>query len=819
MSSRTGAAEPGSPGKAARLPQRKRSSPPGGGSAEYRPRASRAGWIFLCVCAVLVYGPGAMAAQQPAPVPISRVLADADEDRVLDRLGHRVAVEGTITYEPNAVGRSAAIATIQDAGGGIVLFTREPARLLGRVARGDRVRAYGTVKQYYGVEELVVDSVVRVGTGVVPEPQDAFAADLKGERLSGRLVRVEGELSVGADSTDGRELVLRDRSGEIAVRVPRHLRDDPVFIREVLESKSAEVVGIASQFTRGADRGGGYQIVPRDAQDFRLLRPLPVGAILAAAAFGALALTALWLWVRRRRAESRVRETAALNARLALSQESLRQIIDALPHHIFVKDGEGRILIANAALARTYGVTVEALEGRYDATVSPVPAEAEQGSMDDLDVIRTGQPKLIPANPVTTAAGERRLIETLKVPYRTSGSGDVGVLCIGRDVTEERETAEQLRRAERLASMGTLVSGVAHELNNPLSAIKGMSQLMLMDLRSAEDVEALETIHREADRMARIVADLRRVARQTLEAEDTPRALVDLNDVVRHVLRVRGYSHRTRNVFIVEDLQPDLEPVLANRGRIEQVILNLVVNAEQAIDAVMEDGAITIRTRMERGGVCLSVEDTGPGIATENREHVFDPFWTTRAPGEGMGLGLSIVHGIVADHGGEIRVESELGKGARFVVMLPRARSAPPAPATARPHAAPDAGGALRVLVVDDEAPVRQILARYLQRRGHQVDEAEEGGAALRRIETARNGSAYDAIVSDLRMPGMGGLELLERLRAQGEGMDRRLVFVTGDAASADAERQLAAAGVPVVMKPFDFAQIDALIERIASTG
>lgn len=818
MSSRTGAAEPGSPGKAAPLPQRKRSNLPARGSAGYHPRVSRVRWIFICLCAVLVYGPGNIAAQQSAPVPISRVLADADEDRVPDRLGDRVVVEGIVTYEPKEAGGSAAIATIQDAGGGIVLFTREPARLLGRVARGDRVRAYGTVKQYYGVEEIVVDSVVRVGTGVVPEPQDAFAADLKGERLSGRLVRVDGELSVGADSTDGRELVLRDRSGEIKVRLPRHLRDDPVFIREVLESRSAEVVGIASQFTRETDLRGGYQLVPRDAQDFRLVRSPPYGLIAASAAFGALVLAALWLWIRRRRAESRVRETAALNARLALSRESLRQIIDALPHHIFVKDGEGRILIANAALARTYGVTVEALEGKHDATVSPVPAEAEQGRADDLDVIRTGEPKLIPANPVTTAAGERRLIETLKVPYRMSGSDGVGVLCIGRDVTEERETAEQLRRAERLASMGTLVSGVAHELNNPLSAIKGMSQLMLMDPRSGEDVEALETIHREADRMAQIVADLRRVARQTLEAEDTARALVDLNDVVRHVLRVRGYSLHTRNVSVIEDLQPDLEPVLANRGRIEQVILNLVVNAEQALGAITEDGSITIRTRMERRGVCLSVEDTGPGIAPENREHVFDPFWTTRAPGEGMGLGLSIVHGVVADHGGEIRVESELGKGARFVVMLPRAKDAAPAPVTARADAAPDAGGALRVLVVDDEAPVRQILVRYLKRRGHQVDEAEEGGAALRRIEAARNGSAYDAVVSDLRMPGMGGLELLERLRAQGEGMDRRLVFVTGDAASVDAERQLAAAGVPVLMKPFSFEQIDALIERVAST-
>ena len=294
------------------------------------------------------------------PLPISRALADSDGDRVLDLLGRRVAVQGVVTSGPEAAGSSAATAVIQDAAGGIVLFTREHGRLRGRVRRGDRVRAYGTVRQYYGKEEIVVDSVVRLGAGAVPEPQDAFAADLHGERLSGRLVRVAGRFRVEGDSGDRRKLVLRDRSGEIAGWLPSLLRDDPVFIREVLESERAEVVGIASQFTRGTDPRGGYQLVPRDARDVRLVPAPPFALIAAAAAFLVLLLAALRSWVRRRRAESRVWETAALNAQLALSQESLRQIIDALPLHIFVKDDEGRIEIANAALARTYGVTVEA---------------------------------------------------------------------------------------------------------------------------------------------------------------------------------------------------------------------------------------------------------------------------------------------------------------------------------------------------------------------------------------------------------------------------------------------------------------------------
>jgi CheY-like chemotaxis protein/anti-sigma regulatory factor (Ser/Thr protein kinase) len=257
---------------------------------------------------------------------------------------------------------------------------------------------------------------------------------------------------------------------------------------------------------------------------------------------------------------------------------------------------------------------------------------------------------------------------------------------------------------------------------------------------------------------------------------------------------------------------------MADRSRLEQVVLNLVVNAEQAMVTTATSGTLSVRTRSGPRSVSLCVEDSGPGIPREHQEQIFDAFWTTKAPGEGTGLGLSLVHGIIQDLGGEIRVDSEPGQGACFTIVLPHAglSVAGSAPTLAPTPAAP--GRALRVLVVDDEASIRSTLSRYLKRRGHHVEEAAEGEAALQQLARAsEQGSRFDVIVSDLRMPGLDGGQLLQQLRADASGMEDRLIFLTGDAANPDAERMLRGAGTPVILKPFDFGRMEALIERVAA--
>ena len=410
-----------------------------------------------------------------------------------------------------------------------------------------------------------------------------------------------------------------------------------------------------------------------------------------------------------------------------------------------------------------------------------------------------------------TLAGAAVPLEVTLGPVRDA-RGEELLLAMARDVAGEASREGQLRRAERLASLGTLLGGVAHELNNPLAAIKSFAQLLLLDERHPEDQEALEVIEREAARAAKIVADLRLVARQT-ERSGGPRGPVQLNEVVRGVLEIRRYTLQTHGVDVRADLARDLPSVHADPGEMEQVVLNLVLNAEHSLADHPGERRLIVRTRPSALGVTLQVVDSGPGIPGENLERIFDPFWTTREPGQGTGLGLSLVHGIVTEHGGEIRVDSEPGRGAAFAVELPRGPAAPgrsPVPAAAvRP---------LRVLVVDDEAPVRRSIARYLERRGHRVDEASDGREALARLDEARD-TPPDVILADLRMPGLGGDRLLAALRARGAGGEERLVFITGAPLSDAAVAAMAASGIPVLSKPFELEQVARAVEERAAGG
>ena len=380
---------------------------------------------------------------------------------------------------------------------------------------------------------------------------------------------------------------------------------------------------------------------------------------------------------------------------------------------------------------------------------------------------------------------------------------------IMRDATVRLAREQHLRRVERVACMGTLIAGVAHELNNPLSAILGFAELLLVAPRPAEEREDLETIAREAQRMAKIVSDLRLVARKTQEG--TQLEAVQLNEVAQHVLKTRAYALSTRNIEVRTDFADALPAILADRAQIEQVVLNLTVNAEQAMsNADTARPCLTIQTRTTGKWCTLTVSDNGPGVPREDLDRIFDPFFTTKAPGDGTGLGLSLVHSIVTEHHGEIHVDTATGKGSAFHVDLPIA------PGTVDDRALVDAtpvpSRTLRVLLVDDEAAVRRVVARYLERRGHVVDQVEDGHEALARLRAGP--SPYDVIVCDLRMPGVGGIEFLKHLEAEHPAMLRRIIFLTGDMASPDAIRLLNDLKLPVLAKPVGVAQVVELVER-----
>jgi PAS domain S-box-containing protein len=495
------------------------------------------------------------------------------------------------------------------------------------------------------------------------------------------------------------------------------------------------------------------------------------------------------------------------------SEEHYRRLVETSPYTVWALDVDGRLTEVNRAGEELLGRPADAVLGRpFQELFAPEdlgPAESmysqllegEPGTLDmDLRIQRP--------------SGEKRDIHLAARAIRSGGHLE-GMHGIARDVTEERIRDQQFRRAERLASLGTLIGGVAHELNNPLTSIRGLVQLLLNEDRPSDEVEMLRTVEREAARSARVVDNLRRLTRRSHDSSESM-GQVDLNDVVHHVLRVRRYPLQTHNIDVSLDLADPLPPVAATTGRLEQVFLNLITNAEQALDTVDRERRIVVRTKASHQGVTLSVYDNGPGIPSEHLDRVFDPFFTTKDPAEGTGLGLSLVHSIVRELGGHIHVESQVDQGTLFQVRLPASRRGAGDQETNVPRADdPEAAVAtphrfLRILVVDDEPSIRQLLGRLLTREGHDPVLAADGAEALLAVEATEE--PFDLILSDLRMPGVGGEELFKTLREQAPEYEGRIVFMTGDVTAREVGRIMGETRAPMVRKPFDISEILELV-------
>ncbi len=364
-----------------------------------------------------------------------------------------------------------------------------------------------------------------------------------------------------------------------------------------------------------------------------------------------------------------------------------------------------------------------------------------------------------------------------------------------------RERTERLLQTEKLATMGGLLAGVAHELNNPLTVVIGQTHLLRAGGAGTSLVQRAQKIHAAADRCVRIVRNFLALARQ-----HTPqRGEVRVNSVIREAVELLAYELRTGGIEVVFDLDEDLPVLWADAHRLHQVLVNLIVNAQHAMREVPSPRRLTLATRFdrERGHVRLEVSDTGPGIPREIQPRIFEPFFTTKPSGQGTGLGLSLCKGIVQEHDGAITVESEPGRGATFLIELPVL--APPAAATkAAPAEALPTPAAKAILVVDDESEIAAVLAEMLQRAGHHVDVAADGAMALEML--GRRG--YDLIVTDTKMPVLDGVELYRALERRFPRYCRRLIFVTGDVLDPEKRRFLESTGAPCLPKPFDLDEV-----------
>jgi len=480
------------------------------------------------------------------------------------------------------------------------------------------------------------------------------------------------------------------------------------------------------------------------------------------------------------------------------AKEQWETAFDALSEGIAVVDEEGRVRRSNRALADLLNMPLQNVVG------TPL-GEALLGKPSALQELlaatRRGE------RPAPLVARSERLRRAVRVnAARIPGTAtEQSVVVMVEDVTEQQALETQLVQSEKLAAVGQLVSGVAHELNNPLTSIAGLSEFLLEQKElGKKDRGHLQVIQEQAERAGRIVRNLLTFARKGA-AERIP---VDLNDVIRRTLSLTSYDLKLKDIQVERELSGALPDVFGDRHGLQQVVLNLVTNAAHAVAENPRDRPreITVSTWFD-GQVHLRVADSGPGISDETAQSVFTPFFTTKEPGKGTGLGLSITYSIVESHGGQITLEPRGPRGgAAFRVDLPPAPADAVRPALTPAHGTPSVNPAAStvkrtILLVDADPAVQRTIKALFARDGHDVEVAGDPQHAL---DLAQRGG-FDLVITDARAmaPGKRGTLLAEELVSRMPALRDRIIVATGDVRPTT-EETLARLGVRYVRKPFN---------------
>ena len=497
---------------------------------------------------------------------------------------------------------------------------------------------------------------------------------------------------------------------------------------------------------------------------------------------------------------------------LAESEERYRLLVNTLPDGVLLHDSK-HILFLNPAGRKILGIgETEPIEQYHYLDL--VHDEQKDAAEERISaIIERGVNAPLTERPVRTRDGRDIHIEIAAVPFRRGQ--EVLALGVFRDLTDSKQAQaeierqrEALHQSEKLSALGSLLAGVAHELNNPLSIVVAQAVLLEETNRNEKIIKRAKGIRAAAERCGRIVKTFLSMARQ-----QTPeQGAVDINVLIDSALELMGYTLHTAGVEIVEKRGKKLPPVWGDADQLHQVVANLLVNAQQAMMETPEPRRLTITTSFDRAAnmVTLTVDDTGPGVPPDMRPRIFDPFFTTKPTGVGTGIGLAVCHGVVESHRGEIDITDSPDGGARFIIQLPPADAAMTLPA--KPETAAIANGdGRRILIVDDELDIAEALAEILGLDGHQVDLANNGVTALERIAE----TDYDMILTDLRMPRMDGPALYRELEKNYPHLCSRVAVLTGNSLEAAANDFLKETGLRWIEKPFVPADIDKIINDI----
>jgi signal transduction histidine kinase/AmiR/NasT family two-component response regulator len=511
----------------------------------------------------------------------------------------------------------------------------------------------------------------------------------------------------------------------------------------------------------------------------------------------------------------------------------LLTLVEWLDQGVILFDAQEQIRVMNMRFAQLAGLSPEetdrinSLEGLI-ARLGPHAAEPDLFAGRWWELSRGAEGGV--REEVHLARPISRVLERVSRPVLDAGGRKLGRIEIYRDLTAQRIFQARLLQTEKLAALGQMVSGVAHELSNPLTSVVGYAQRLLMRPDALSHSEEVHRIFAEAERASAI---LRRLL---LSARDTPpeKQVLALNQLVQRTVELQRFSLTAEKIRVEMDLDPLLPPVRGDAGQLQQVLMNLLGNARQAMEEHGKGGTIRLKTERVAGRrVRLEVSDTGPGIPEPVLARIFDPFFTTKPAGAGTGLGLSIVLSIVREHGGQVYVKSSPGKGAVFSIELP-ATAETREPAAERKQRTGKSGvrasviasgarGALRhrqttrnvrrVLVVEDEPTVAQLIADVLRDEGFQVESLPDGRNAPERAASTE----FALVICDMKMPNLDGQHFYRSLALAGNPLKDRFLFVTGDVLAAQTREFLERNRLPYVAKPFRVEELTEKVERVLS--
>ncbi len=518
--------------------------------------------------------------------------------------------------------------------------------------------------------------------------------------------------------------------------------------------------------------------------------------------------------------------------RLGQQREEVQTILDSVSAYISYKDRGGRYIRVNKALADVAHIPQQDWTGKTFAEI--VPTCEEVGTYADEEVLATGKARHSPLEALELPA-ETRWIQSDRVPYRDSSGAVAGVIALSVDVTERMEAEralackdEQLRQSQKMEAIGQLAGGIAHDFNNLLTAISGYTELARAELEPGGSAsEMLFAVSKAADRAAALTRQLLAFSRK----QPLRLAELDLNDVV---LGMTDMLERLlgADIKLLTALDENVGKIEADTSQIEQVVMNLAVNAR---DAMPHGGRLTISTSVvdpgeawrdenpeecDRDYVCLRVTDTGLGMDSKTMAQIFEPFYTTKRPGVGTGLGLSVVDGIAEQHGGWVDVRSKPEYGTSFSVYLPVAPERPPEDNDDEcvdnevVMEAPAARGE-RVLLVEDEDSVRAFATRALTDWGYDVVEAASAEEALVALESDPSG--FDLIFSDIVLPGRSGTQLAEEISTRNP--NTRILLSSGYLFPEESgnDQSTSKIGFPMLRKPYSARGLRTAIHEVLS--